>query len=240
MIKISAIIPTFNRFKFLLHTIKSIKEQTYKNIEIIVINDCSTQEEYYNHDWLGIKIIHLKENSKKKFGYACAGYVRNQGIKEATGKYVAFCDDDDYWLPHKIEMQLEAIKKTGCKMSSTEGFCGKGLYDKNKKYIKYLKTIHYETVKRKYKNTIFFIFFKRKKDYPDIWNYSFIKIHNCIICSSVLIKKDILNEINNMNNLKNGKEDYDCWLRALKKTNCVYIKNPCVYYDGGHGNGRKY
>ena len=43
---VSVIIPTFNRFKYLLNTIKSVKEQTYTNIEIIVINDCSTEREY--------------------------------------------------------------------------------------------------------------------------------------------------------------------------------------------------
>lgn len=83
--KVSVIIPTYNRFKYLLNSIKSIKEQTYKNIEIIVINDCSTQKEYYDYDWKAnnINITHLPENSKKKFGYACGGYVRNQGCKKA-------------------------------------------------------------------------------------------------------------------------------------------------------------
>lgn len=92
MDKVSVIIPTYNRFSFLLNTIKSIKEQTYKNIEIIVINDCSIQKEYNEYDWKvnNIIIIHLKENSKKKFGFACAGFVRNKGIEIATGKYIAF------------------------------------------------------------------------------------------------------------------------------------------------------
>lgn len=93
----------YNRFKYLLKTIESVKKQTYDNIEIIVINDKSTQKEYYNYDWNAnnITIINLDENSKKKFGYACAGYVRNKGIERSIGKYIAFCDDDDIWFPKK-------------------------------------------------------------------------------------------------------------------------------------------
>ena len=108
MDKISVIIPTYNRFNFLLNTIKSIKEQTYKNIEIIVVNDCSQEKEYYKYDWKinNIIIIHLEENSKNKFGFACAGFVRNKGIEISSGKYIAFCDDDDIWFPEKLKLQI--------------------------------------------------------------------------------------------------------------------------------------
>ena len=59
MDKVSVIIPTYNRFKYLLNTIESVKKQTYTNLEIIVINDKSTQKEYYEYDWNSnnIKII---------------------------------------------------------------------------------------------------------------------------------------------------------------------------------------
>ena len=141
MEKVSVIIPTFNRFKYLLNTIRSVKEQTYKNLEIIVVNDCSTQKEYYEYNWEenGIIMIHLEENSKQKFGFACAGYVRNQGIKISSGEYIAFCDDDDIWFPKKLELQLNAMKETGCKMSSTDGLIGSGIFDSNKKYEIYTK-----------------------------------------------------------------------------------------------------
>ena len=94
MDKVSVIIPTFNRFKYLLNTINSVKEQTYSNIEIIVVNDNSKEKEYYDYDWEmhNIKILHLAENSKDKFGYACAGFVRNKGIELSSGKYIAFCE----------------------------------------------------------------------------------------------------------------------------------------------------
>ena len=106
---VSIIIPSYNRFKYLFNTLESIKCQTYKNIEIIVINDGSTQKEYYDYDWNGVNIIHLEKNSKEIFGYGCVGYVRNKGIEIAKGKYIAFCDDDDIWFPNKLEIQINEI-----------------------------------------------------------------------------------------------------------------------------------
>ena len=76
--------------------------------------------------------------------------------------------------------------------------------------------------------------------FPTIWNLNFLKIHNCVICSSVLIEKEILDKINNMKCIKNGCEDYNCWLRALEYTDSVYVKDICFYYDSGHGNGKNY
>ena len=112
MDKVSVIIPTYNRFKYLLNTIESVKKQTFTNLEIIVINDKSTQKEYYEYDWdaNNIIIIHLQENTKKMFGYACAGYVRNKGIERSTGNYIAFCDDDDIWFPKKIFLGYTSIQ----------------------------------------------------------------------------------------------------------------------------------
>jgi glycosyltransferase involved in cell wall biosynthesis len=239
MDKVSVVIPTFNRFKYLLNTINSVKAQTYKNIEIIVVNDCSTQKEYYECNWpeLGVTIIHLSQNSKNIFGYASGGYVRNKGIQIATGKYVAFCDDDDIWLPKKIELQLKVLSETGCKMSSTDGLIGNGVYDNNKKYSVYNAEYYYNELCYIYKS-------KGSKlmdnGFPDIWDLNFIKLHNCIICSSVLIDRELLNKINNMKCVRNGQEDYDCWLRALEHTDCAYVTDICFYYDMGHGDGNNY
>jgi len=239
MDKVSVVIPTYNRFKFLLNTIKSVKEQTYSNIEIIVVNDCSTQQEYYEYGWTknNIVVLHLEKNSKSIFGYACAGFVRNKGIELSSGKYIAFCDDDDIWFPNKIEMQLKAMQETGCKMSSTDGLIGQGIYDSKKLYKKYNAEHYYNTLQDIY----------RKKGsnlldngFPRIWNLEFLKKHNCVICSSVVVEKTILDKINNMKCVKNGQEDYNCWLEALEHTDDVYVKDICFYYDCGHGTGRNY
>lgn len=136
MDKVSVVISTYNRFKYLLNTLKSVKEQTYSNIEIIVVNDCSIENEYYEYDWdkNDIKIIHFKKNTRDIFGYPCTSFVRNTGIELSSGKYIAFCDDDDTWFPNKIELQIKAMRETGCKMSSTDGLIGFGMFDPTKSY----------------------------------------------------------------------------------------------------------
>ena len=241
MDKVSIVIPTYNRFNYLLNAIKSCKEQTYKNIEIIVVNDCSLQEEYYNHNWDDVKIIHLPENSKKLFGFTCSAYVRNKGIEVSTGKYIAFCDDDDIWFPNKLELQINAMLKNGCKMSSSEGLIGNGPYNPNKKYKKYNSEEHFIALKNIYRS-------KRSNlldnGFPSIWNFDFLKIHNCMVTSSVIMEKEILTKINNFKLTRNGagslSEDYDCWLRGLILTNSAYVDEVCFYYDSGHGEGQNY
>ena len=249
---VSVIIPSYNRFKFLMLAIQSIKKQTYKNIEIIVVDDGSTEQEYHSYDWEknGIKIIHLDTNSKEIFGYPCVGYVRNAGVLASNSKsandansanatkYYAFLDDDDqFFSPNKLELQIAAMKRTGCKMSCTEALFGYGEYDSSKSYKKYNAEAHIDILKNVYKDTTFL---GDNGEFPEIWTKEFLAIHNCVICSSVVIEKSLLNNINNMRHLSIAAiipEDYDCWLRATEYTNCVYIKEPCVYYDGGHGYG---
>ena len=237
MDKVSVIIPSFNRFKFLLNAIKSVKEQTHNNLEIIVINDSSTDKSYYEYDWEknNIIIIHLEENSKKKFGYGCVGYIRNQGIKKATGKYISFCDDDDIWFPRKLELQIAAMKKNNCKMSSTDGLTGEGVYNSSRKYLKFNEERHFSTLKKIYKSHGNLL----DKGFPDIWDLNFLKIHNCMITSSVILEKEVVDKIGLMSYKQRG-QDYLYWLKALEHTNSVYIRENCFYYDESHGHGQNH
>jgi glycosyltransferase involved in cell wall biosynthesis len=240
MALVSVVIPTFNRFQFLIRTIVSVKRQTYPLIEIIVVNDGSTEKDYYTHDWkeAGVTMVHLKGNSRDKFGFPSIGYVRNKGISIAEGDYICFCDDDDTWFPEKVGLQLNAMMNTGCRMSSTDGLIGSGAYDHRITYKKYNAEANYTTLQNIYRSKGSD---RMEYGFPQIWDLSFLKIHNCMICSSVMIEKRLLSHIGNFQNIKPpGEEDYDCWLRALAHTNSVYVSDVCFYYDMGHGYGQEY
>ena len=238
--KVTVIIASYNRFDYLMNTIQSVKEQTYQNIEIIVVNDCSTQPEYYTYDFKtnGVIIIHLEQNSKQIHGFACpGGYQRNFGIKIATGKYIAFCDDDDIWFPYKLKLQIARMKETGCSMSSTEALIGSGVYDSQNEYNKYNSEFAKNCLNYTYKkhNIDFFI------DYLPIfiWDLNLLRINNCCVCSSVVIEKSIIDKTGFFESMPTA-DDYEYWLRVLEHTNCIYIHIPCVYYDSGHGDGQNY
>ena len=248
---ISVIIPTFNRFEFLLNALESIQTQTFQDFEIIIVNDGSEDERYYNYNFgKKIKKIDLKVNQKQQIGFVSDGHIRNFGIKEAKGKYIAFLDDDDIWLPKKLELQFNALENSNYKMSSTEGLIGEGVYDSSKKYKKYNEEHYFEAIKKKYSYTEFYTRKQRLSNkefsFPKIWEFDFLKVHNCVLASSVLVEASLLNflggfrPIPSLNIKKNTNDyapDYDCWLGLLRLTSLIYISEPLIYYDDGHGDG---
>ncbi len=112
---VSAIITTHNRKELLSRAINSVLNQTYKNIECIVIDDASSDGT--NELCQNSKITYIYIPSNESRG---GNYARNLGIKAASGKYCAFLDDDDYWLPTKIEKQVSLIEQMNCEMV----YCG--------------------------------------------------------------------------------------------------------------------
>lgn len=108
---ISTVVPTYNRAEMIGNTIRSILNQTYKNIEIIVIDDGSTDNTE------GI-VKACRENPimpiyyYKKENGGCAS-ARNVGIRLAKGDFIAFLDSDDQWIPTAIETMLSSITESG-------------------------------------------------------------------------------------------------------------------------------
>ena len=105
MIDVSVIIPYYKKLNFIKKTLRSIKNQTYKNLEIIIIYD--------DQDLFDLKYIKklIKTDCRIKLvvnkNPLGAGLSRNLGIKIAKGSFVAFIDADDLWKKNKIQLQLD-------------------------------------------------------------------------------------------------------------------------------------
>ncbi|MEG7845932.1 glycosyltransferase family 2 protein [Bacillus mobilis] len=134
-IKVSVIIPTFKRSEFLSRAIDSLLHQTHKNIEIIIVDDNHPNSEYVSKTFESLQIYFNDERviyRKNDRNLGCA-LARNEGIKIATGDYVTFLDDDDLYLPEKIEKQLIYMINNNFDMS----FTPLSLYNEENKLIDY-------------------------------------------------------------------------------------------------------
>ena len=217
---VTVIITTYNRFDLCLKAIKSVQSQTYQNLEIIVIDDCSTDERYltlpdiFKEDKRVI-IKRLPINKKEEIKMAvCQGETRNEGLKIAKGEYIAFLDDDDEFLPVKIERQLSFFKEfPHIKIIGTNVIFRNG--DK--------LTINADIDLPLVKDNIYFV------------NKELMDVKNRYTTSTVMISRDILN--NGIKFRATNKiawwdyEDYHFWKDCLTHSNGLYVNELLVLYE---------
>ena len=108
---VSIITPTYNCGRFIAETIESVQAQTYKNWEMLIVDDCSTD------DTKSVVVQYAEKDARVK--YFCletnsgAAVARTEAMRRAEGEYMAFCDSDDLWVPDKLDKQLAYMKATG-------------------------------------------------------------------------------------------------------------------------------
>ncbi len=113
--KVSIITPSFNSEKYIMKTIKSVQNQSYKNWEMIIVDDysndstCEIVKKIAKSDQR-IKLIKQNKN-------AGAGAARNRALNEANGRFIAYLDSDDIWKEDKLKMQVNYMKKKNCGFS---------------------------------------------------------------------------------------------------------------------------
>jgi glycosyltransferase involved in cell wall biosynthesis len=107
---VSVIIPTYDRDELLIRAVKSVLAQTYRPLEVIVIDDCSPTpvQEVLKDANIELDTISIYRHNNNKGGNA----ARKMGIELASGKYLAFLDDDDEWVDTKIEQQVQSSHET--------------------------------------------------------------------------------------------------------------------------------
>lgn len=203
MPKISVIVTTFNREYLLEKTITSILNQTFKDIELILVDNYSN----YNFYDLVTKINDSRIIPFQNHNNGIIAVNRNFGIKKAKGEFIAFCDDDDLWHPEKLEIQLNNFQiNPNLLLSSTD-----------------------RTVIDSQDNELD-IRYKIWRPFKD--DYKNLLISNHIFLSSVMIKKCDLNidDLFSIDKELMTVEDYDLWLRLTYNSETIFLNQRLVYY----------
>lgn len=181
---VSVIMPVYNAEKYLAEAVDSVLSQTYRNLELIIIDDCSSDNS------LEIARLYTKSDDRVRViaGEKNQGVarVRNCGIQEARGEYIALLDSDDVWCKEKLERQVKLIESKGAQIA----YCSYDFMDENG--ISVLKP---------------FIV-------PEQTNYRKMLISNAIGCSTAFVDANLMRK--HPFNPECYHEDYGLWMELLK------------------------
>lgn len=113
---VSIIMPSYNTAKYIGESIESVQRQTYQNWELIIVDDCSPDNtDEVVKSYLSDERINYFKNEKN----SGAAVSRNRALREAKGKWIAFLDSDDLWMPEKLKKQISFMEKNGYHFSYT-------------------------------------------------------------------------------------------------------------------------
>ena len=201
---ITIIIPTYNRANLLSRAIKSVLNQTFKDFELIVVDDGSTDntaeviKKFQEQD----KRIRYIQHDKNK-GTAA---TRNIGIKAAKGEYIAFLDSDDEWFPEKLEKQVSLFEHS---LRKNLGFVSCNyleFYSESGREVLYRVPRHKSSLK--------------------------VLLESNTLCNSsnVMIKKEVFDNVGHFDEKIKIGEDWDMWIRIAQKYNFDFVEEPLFKY----------
>lgn len=186
----SVVMPVYNAENFIDMALQSVLNQTIKDIEIICVDDCSTDksiEKIKHYQEQDDRIILLQNDKNMK-----VSQTRNNGINVAKSEWIALIDSDDAWEPNFLEKVMQRQKETGgllistsCKFMNNDG---------------------------KILDSVFLV--------PEEITYKQLLKQNKILCSSVFVKKELLQKYPFFADAMH--EDYVCWLNILKEIKKSY------------------
>ena len=207
---VTVITPLFNAQDFIGETIESVLDQTYQNWEMIIVDDCSTDNsrdivKKYEAKESRIKLIELEKN------FGGPARPRNVGLDISKGDYLAFLDADDVWLKNKLQVQINEMLVNNLDFTSTDS--------------KFIDDNSIDTIINKHKIVIFFKKIKRKATLSDVIKGSFISTSSAIVSKNFISKFDENKDFI-------GVEDMYLWMKILNEKNVryKYIRDKLIKY----------
>lgn len=193
---VSIVMPAYNCEKYVGASIESIINQTYQNWELLVVDDCSTDKtQSVVHTYLDARIKYTK--NEKNSGAAVS---RNKALKMAKGRWIAFLDSDDMWMPEKLNYQIQFMQQNGYSFSCTK------------------RTTCHEDGSL----TGIYISSPPKVTKFHMHNYCWIG------ASTAMYDQEVIGLIQ-IADLKK-RNDYAIWLKAIEKADCYYLDETLSIY----------
>lgn len=197
---VTVVIPVYNREHTILRAVNSVLSQTYSNIEVIVVDDCSTDktvEIIRNCRDSRIRLISLPYNQG-------ANAARNMGIAMAAGEFIAFQDSDDEWMQNKLEKQIAYMLKEKLLASFTPYI----LHDGERTMAMPCNYLNTELYQASLTETL--------------------KKYNCVGTPTLVIRKEVISHIGMFDEKMPRLQDYEFVIRLVKSFKCGYICEPLV------------
>ena len=201
---ITVIIPTYNRAQLLSRALDSVLQQSYQALQIICVDDGSTDdtEKLLRNHYPQVQYLSTAQRG--------VSYARNYAVKAADGECLAFLDSDDQWLPHKLQVQVDALKQ-----HPDAVLC-------HSEEIWYRHGVRVNPMQ------------KHKK--LNGWIYEACLSRCMISPSSVVMSKSIFNQLGGFNPEMPACEDYDLWLRLCARYPVLLCPEPLLIKYGGHAD----
>ena len=197
---VSIIMPSYNTANYIEASIESVWHQTYENWELIIVDDCSTDttDEVVRPFLSDRRIRYLKNEQNSG-----AAISRNRALREAKGKWVAFLDSDDLWLPEKLEKQVAFMEQNGYHFSYT----------------------NYEEINMAGEKTGVRVTGPKRITKTGMYNYCWPG------CLTVMYDAEAVGLIQIADIKKNN--DYAMWLKVCRKANCYLLDECLAQYRKG-------
>ena len=186
---VSIVIPTFNRFPLLAEAVESVRAQSFRDYELIVVDDGSTDETSLLAAEPDLRYLRTEHSGMP-------GAARNRGAEIARGRYLAFLDSDDLWRPNKLELQVPALEASDAPLLHS-----RELWLRGERVVSQAGQTH-----------------AREGDvYSDaLWK--------CIIGpSTVLMEREIFEELGGFDETLEVAEDYEFWLRLTARHKVAWL-----------------
>lgn len=202
MPQVSVIIPTYNRAGFLAGAVRSVLAQSFKDVEIVVVDDCGSDDTEKVIQGFGLAGIRYLRHDQQRGGAA----ARNTGIVNSSGEYIAFLDDDDEWYPEKLMRQMSVMLASPSEVGGV--YTGYFIVDRGNGQIRG------QIVPTRRGNL-----------------YQALLAGNCIGGTScMLLRRSCFDRIGLFDERLPSFQDYDLWLRAAPTYRFDYIREPMLKY----------